>query len=173
MTMHKNNSNKRTKGRKEKKIRGKDIQRKQSKFFFPPENSTLKLPISIHTLSKEPDTQLFSQTLRMALPPDITPKPPLQKFSWEKQPFRQQCLGGSFVRIVPTGMCPHWYYTGIPYGTIWISRRWNLHKVGRSQGPHKSRAMRVPTLAPCPLTPLCACSHTWCKPRRVCPRACR
>lgn len=61
--------------RGEKKER-KEIQRKQSKFFSS-ENSLLKLPISIRTLCKEPDTQLFSQTLRMSLPPDVTPKPPL------------------------------------------------------------------------------------------------
>lgn len=86
---------------KRRKNKGK---RKQSKFFSS-ENSTLKLPISIHTLVKN-QTQLFSQTLRMSLPPDITPEPPLQKFSWEKQLFRQQGLGWSFIRIVPTGMCP-------------------------------------------------------------------
>lgn len=96
MTVHKNNSNKGTKGRKEKINKGeRDIQRKQSTFFFSPENSTLKFPISIHTLSKEPDTQLFSQTLRMSLPPDITPEPP-----FKNSPGKSN-RSGSSARWVP------------------------------------------------------------------------
>lgn len=100
-----NNSNKRIKGRKEGR-KGEAKKYREKVNYFPSENSFQKLSISIHSLCKEPDTQLFSQTLSMSLPPDITPKPPLQKFSWEKQLFQQQCLGWSFIRIVPTGVCP-------------------------------------------------------------------
>lgn len=76
--MYTKNGNKRTQGKKEKN-KGKRNTKKTKYIFFPSENSTLKLPISIHLFYKDPDTQLFSQTLRMSLPPDITPKPPLIK----------------------------------------------------------------------------------------------